>query len=186
MGQQQGYPWSPTTMSLDLCRLRAGLTAITSYFGGSLCEAAAVCFADQKHSPDSTVMQVDGCFQKKYTVIWPAVTDQILRCWNDDGVATEHGAYAVAILLILDLEGLTVIERSRKGTGFDFWLGIETDPPFQDKARLEVSGIRSGDSKMVHKRVKEKLSQTTRSAGKLPAYVVVVEFSSPLAHVAKS
>ena len=44
----------------------------------------------------------------------------------------------------------TVIHRSRKGTGFDYWLGDEKNEdelPLQSKARLEVSGIRRADAK---------------------------------------
>jgi hypothetical protein len=48
-----------------------------------------------------------------------------------------------AILLMRALTGYTVIERSRKGTGFDWWLGTE-DNLFQGKVRLEVSGILRG------------------------------------------
>jgi hypothetical protein len=47
-------------------------------------------------------------------------------------------------MLIRQLTQFTVIERSRKGTGFDYWLGSEDEAgelPFQNKVRLEVSGI---------------------------------------------
>ena len=100
-------------------------------------------------------------------------------------MATEHGAYGIACLLILDLTGLTVIQRSRKGTGFDFWLGDDEELPFQNKARLEVSGIRQGDAARVAARVAQKKKQTGRSDGFLPAYVIVVDFGTPLARVIK-
>lgn len=75
-------------------------------------------------------------------------------------------------------------QRSRKGTGFDYWLGDEADMPFQNKARLEVSGIRNGDQKIIKARVREKLTQTEVSdKTRLPAYVVVVEFGRPVAEV---
>ena len=47
---------------------------------------------------------------------------------------------------------------------------------FQNKARLETSGIREGSDQQVKKRVQQKLEQTDRSAG-------VVEFGQPLAEV---
>ena len=65
-------------------------------------------------------------------------------------------------------------------------------PPFQNKARLEVSGILSVEGsdidveRAVAKRVREKLKQTQSSSGPLPAYVVVVEFGSPLGEVQKT
>jgi hypothetical protein len=77
-----------------------------------------------------------------------------------------------------------VIQRSRKGTGFDYWLGDESYMPFESKARLEVSGIRNGDQKVVTARVRAKLMQTEVSdVTSLPAYIVVVEFGHPVAEV---
>ena len=77
--------------------------------------------------------------------------------------------------------GLTVIEVSVKGTGFDFWLGTkgETGNLFQRKARLEVSGILNGNPSQVKARVKTKLKQISPT-DKLsyPGFVSVVEFSS--------
>lgn len=69
------------------------------------------------------------------------------RCWNDQEYTTEQAAYGIALLLLSKLTEFTVVERSRKGTGFDYWLGKPTDSsdlPFQKSMRLEVSGIRQG------------------------------------------
>ena len=80
--------------------------------------------------------------------------------------------------------GYAVIECSRRGTGFDYWLGAASAGTFQRKARLEVSGIRQGNDRVVRTRVWQKLQQTDRSdAVQLPAYVIVVEFGRPLAEV---
>ena len=96
-------------------------------------------------------------------------------------VTTEHGAYGVAILLVLALTEYTIIERSRKGTGFDFWLGNNKNEEnlFQGKSRLEVSGIRRGDRQVISERIKRKRIQIGMGDGKLPGIVVVVEFSMP-------
>ena len=61
----------------------------------------------------------------------------------------------------------TVYERSRKGTGFDYWLapkGAEK-PLFQDKARLEISGVRNGDDGVVSARAAKKMKQTELNDG---------------------
>lgn len=56
--------------------------------------------------------------------------------------------------------------------------------PFENKARLEVSGIRNGNQKVVTARVRAKLAQTEVSdETRLPAYIVVVEFGQPVADV---
>lgn len=110
------------------------------------------------------------------------------RCWADKQWATEMGAYGVAILLITKNTEFTAVERSRKGTGFDYWLGPKADGgelPFQRKARLEVSGILKGGQERIASRVKQKAKQTERSDGALPAFVAVVHFGIPSADVTK-
>lgn len=173
---------------LVLAELAKGLHGLTPYFGGILAEAGAICFESQNH-PNGVALQVNGTFEGRYQVFWQQVTEQMVRCWNDTEDATEHAAYAVAILLMLDLTEYTVIERSRRGTGFDYWLGRAEDSqglPFQKSVRLEVSGIRMGDDSLVRTRVNQKLKQVALSDSTyLPAYIVVIEFGSPLARVAK-
>jgi hypothetical protein len=111
------------------------------------------------------------------------VTEAMRRYWNDPEETAEQGAYALAFLMLRSLVGLTVLERSRKGTGFDWWLAPE-DNLFQATARLEVSGLMSGSVKRVNGRLKAKLTQTERSdPSGLTAYVAVVEFGTPRAKV---
>lgn len=147
-----------------------------------MAEAGGVCLEDQGH-PQGTQLQVKGRASITYSLFWPAVTEQVLRCWNDPEVATEHGAVGVAVLLAKGEIGHSVIQRSRKGTGFDYWLGAEEAGLFQNKARLEISGIRKGDATAVRSRVKQKLAQTEPSDGALPAFVIVVEFGCPVAEI---
>lgn len=84
-----------------------------------------------------------------------------------------------------ELSGLGVVERSKKGTGFDYWLGQKDQRPFQNKARLEVTGTLESSASQVEYKAKKKLKQTDRSDGEFPAYVVVVEYSIPLSKVVK-
>ena len=168
---------------LRLSSLSKGRIGITSAYGSALAEAATVCLAEQKHiSP--TDMKISGKFTKKASIEWSYPTPQALRCWNDDEDTTEQGAYGVAILLI-EKCGLEVVERSKKKTGFDYWLGekgVDTIL-FQKSSRLEVSGIRHGNNYQVNRRVQIKEAQTKPSDGNLPAVIVVVEFSEPLARM---
>ena len=127
---------------------------------------------------------VDGAFTATFSLSWSeGVTEPKRRFWNDLEEATQQGAYAVAILLLHALTGYTVIERSRKGTGFDWWLGT-ADNLFQGKARLEVSGILRGTTRRINSRLKARVGQTRQSDRlALTAYVVVVEFGTPRAKV---
>jgi hypothetical protein len=79
--------------------------------------------------------------------------------------------------------GYEVVERSKKGTGFDYWLAERNSSGllFQGLARLEVSGVLSGTSSDLSRRVSQKKKQTEVSDGLLPAIIVVVEFGKPCA-----
>jgi hypothetical protein len=174
--------------NLILERLTEDIHAITTEFGATLAQAGAICFESANHQNgvelDVSISSEDSNFKLKYKVYWPDVTDQMRRCYGDLEVTTEHGAYGVAILLILNLTDYTIVERSRKGTGFDYWLGRKDDVLFQKSARLEVSGIRKGDISTIKARVNTKLNQVKRSDNlRLPVYIVVVEFSNPLSQV---
>ena len=168
---------------LDLKELGHGLPAITPYFGMALAEAAGVCLESRNHV-QGVQLHIRGYCSNSHRLAWPRVTEQTRRCWNDQEVATEHGAVGIGVLLAQKEIGYTVIQRSRKGTGFDYWMG-EKSIPFQNKAKLEISGIRHGNDQAVKARIQQKLIQTDRSYGSLPTYVVVVEFGRPLAEVQK-
>lgn len=170
---------------LDLNELADGLPAITPSFGRYLAEAGAVCLESQGHQQgQSLILQGDQSLQ--YALKWPTVNDQMQRSLNDQEEATEFGATGIAVLLAKKVVGYAVVERSRKGTGFDYWLGDESLIPFQNKARLEISGIRKGNAETVRSRVRTKLKQTGPSDQTgLPAYVMVIEFSQPLVDMRK-
>lgn len=169
--------------------LTQGSPGITPSFGATLVEACLVCLASSNHQPNISLV-VEGSFTTAFALSWSwEVTDQMLRTWNDETETTEQAAYAIAILLARLLLNLTVIERSRKGTGFDYWLGEEVSPDsgiFQRKTRLEVSGIRHGAARDIATRLSTKLKQVRRVSEASPVYVIVVEFSVPIARVEKA
>jgi hypothetical protein len=180
----------PGTLSaLELPRLADGMPGISPTVGAALAEAATVCFEEQNHS-SGVGLRVDGDFSRTFMVSWttPSDLEQAKRTWADPEIATEHGAYGVAALLVTQLTEYTVAARSRKGTGFDYWLGPKgsIDGLFQDKARLEVSGIRTGDEPAIRARVARKTKQTEKSEETgLRAVIVVVEFGTPRSRVVK-
>ncbi len=163
------------------------LPGVSRVIGAHLAEAAAIRFEDQGHSA-GVELSVDGDFEYIYEVYWvDRITDQVLRSWGDDEYTTEHAACGVALLLICDLTDYIVISRSQKRTGIDYWLGTEEEnedepPSFENKARLEVAGIRENPGR-VGTKVNEKLGRLDRFPNPLPAYVIVVEFSTPMSRV---
>ena len=71
--------------TIDLCELRQGLPAITPSFGAALAEAGAICLSDQGHQSGITIT-VQGNFSGVFALLYPEVTDQMRRCWNDQNM----------------------------------------------------------------------------------------------------
>jgi hypothetical protein len=171
------------TQSLDLNRLKMGMTALTAASGTRLAEAASVCLEEQGHDLNPSLI-VTGTGAGTWAMARLAVDATMRACYDDPDEATEEGACAIAILLAEAITGFQVVRRSRKRTGYDYCLGTRDSLDFS--ARLEVSGIREGTDSMVKARSKQKREQTRQSdstQGDLPAYAVIVEFSKPQAVV---
>jgi hypothetical protein len=172
--------------NIHLSALSEGMPGLTIAWGTVLAEAAAVCLEDRSHKTGVGI-HLTGMTTDQLRVEWDAVDDQCRASHNDLQEATEHGACGVAILIVCGLTGKVVTERSKKGPGFDYWLGdrgpddgTEDDSLlFSGKGRLEISGILEGSRSTVQSRVKEKKEQMKPSRSLAPGYVAVVEFSAP-------
>ena len=171
----------PTPLTLE--DLSENFPHIPPECGIVLVQSAVLCLEGQRHKSDA-LLPVRGSFNTAFRLRWSMdVTDAMRRYWNDPDETAEQGAYAVALLMLRSLARLTVLERSRKGTGFDWWLASE-DNLFQAAARLEVSGIMRGNARRINSRLKERIAQTERSdPSGLTAFVAVVESGRPAARV---
>ncbi len=171
-------------MTININDISQGLPGLTTTSGKHLFEACVVCLTRQNHNHRGTKLSVYGDKKIDFTLIWDNVfDDQLDRTWADQFYATEHGAVCLAILLALKLTDYTIIEKSARENGFDYWLGQKDDILFQKKARLEISGIFSGTEKEINTRYKVKVKQTNQSDGlNLHAYIGIVEFSNPIAN----
>ncbi len=168
--------------SLELASIADGHAGITWAGAMALVEAAAVCLDDRRHAP-GVILRVDRARHTftHHEVVFARPTLRARRANADLQDAVESGAIAIAVAWLMSETDYRIVERSRKGTGFDYWLG-RADCSFD--ARLEVSGILSGDSRALATRLREKLRQMTPSdAGGLPGYAIVVEFGAPCAAV---
>lgn len=167
-------------MTIDLKEIVQGLPGLSVLSGQHLYESCVVCLTRHNHNFIGTPLSVFGDSRIDYNVIWDNIfDDQLDRTWADQFYATEHGAVCIAILLALKLTNYTIIEKSARKNGFDYWLGEKEDILFQKKARLEISGIFKGSEKDIKARYKVKIKQTNQSDNlNLPAYVGIVEFSN--------
>lgn len=176
---------SSPARNITLTELKGGLPGLSEVWGRFLSEASAVCFEYHKH-PKGVELTVQGFHPTTFKVYWEGeITEQVYKGWSDEQELVEFGACGVAILLMLELTGYTVIRRARKGTGVDYWLCHKNaEIPFQDAARLEVSGIFNGTDSDIKTRVNKKKQQIQQSDDTLlPAYVIVVEFSKPKSYL---
>jgi hypothetical protein len=172
----------PEYTALILEDITKGYPGLTDTRGHDLLEACIITLYRSKHK-SGIELQITGIEENCKYLIWAkSYTSQIDRTWKDQNNATKLAAECISLLLAFKYTGFTVIESSVIGSGIDYWLGNETNDPdiFEDKARLEVSGIFDDDDTEINRRVKEKIEQTKQSANTLlPAYISIIEFSRP-------
>ena len=177
---------------IDLDKLKTGIPVISKKIGAFLAEAAAICLHLNGYK-SGVKLKVQGEIEEILTIEWnDKITDDVLNSWNDAKEATEFGATALAILLLLEYTDFTYVTRAYQGTGIDYWLGTgeytkEMLPISNRKGRLEISGIlKESKSNTVNMRINQKKKQSKKTDNtKLPVYVVVVEFSQPKAKIVK-
>lgn len=177
---------------LDLDLLKTGIPIISKKIGAFLAEAAAICLYLNGYKSGVELI-VEGEIEETLTIEWnDEVTTDVLDSWNDTKEATEFGATALAILLLLKYTDFTYVVRAYQGTGIDYWLGkgeytSEILPMSNRKGRLEVSGIlKENKNNTVNIRINQKKKQSKKSDNTaLPVYIVVVEFSKPKAKIIK-
>jgi len=177
---------------LDLDELKTGIPVVSKKIGAFLAEAAAICLYLNGYE-SGVELKVEGEIEEILIVEWDdKITDDVLNSWNDVKEATEFGATALAILILLKYTYFTHIIRAYQGTGIDYWLGIgehtsDTLPKDNIKGRLEISGIlKESKSNTLNMRISQKIKQAKKTDDtKLPVYIVVVEFSQPKAKIIK-
>lgn len=143
-----------TTYEIDVLK-NISISGLTSKLISHIADAAIVYLDNQKHN-SGVALKVSGRLNGKIILSWTdEITNQIKDTWNDLQYATEDGAIYIAIVIIHFFTPLKVIKQSQKGTGFDYWLGEKENKnyPFQEKARLEISGILKGNNTLIKTRV---------------------------------
>jgi len=162
-----------------------------SYLSAIKCEdfseAAAVCLDFHQHPQEIIIKASFNNVNREFKLIWKKVTPKIRASRNDMGYSVESGAYCLAMMVLKELTDFTTVKQSKKGTGFDYWLSkAPSSNGLQEQARMEVSGILKGTVGQINQRLKEKIKQTQKSDSmKIPAFIVIVEFSTPLLKIVK-
>ncbi len=167
---------------MDLDRLSIGIMGLSPIICTHFMQACAECLDHHNHAEEISFSKTNGP-EKSYILSWGKNPEDVKRGLKDTQETTEWGATAIALLVAEEFSGCTIAERSKKGTGFDWWLGNDDDDfgIFQNKARLEISGIlEENKNNTIEKRIKEKIAQTkfSNSTG-LKAHISVTDFKGP-------
>jgi hypothetical protein len=135
-------------------------------------------------------LNVTGDNTMSYNLNWSSKVNT--AGYKESKKIIEHAAETISFFLCSKFTNYTVIEEALIGTGIDYWLGYDEvnqlyNPKNFIQARLEISGIeKESPANSLQKRVKEKKQQSKASDySKLPAYISVVEFSTPKAFFGK-
>jgi len=156
---------------------------VTPSASGFYKEQCMVCFHKNGHRSGVALKVIHQGTCSTFQVYWTGdVTERmLLSAYVDHNKLVDFGACAIALLLIPKLTGYKVIQQSAIGTTIDYYLAPQDqndDLIFNHAARLEVSGIlKESETNTVEARVKRKLGRLKES--RLPAYIIVVEFSQP-------
>lgn len=171
--------------TLNISELNNGLPTITSSYGQEMAEAAAFCLQKNFHHSEECILTCIRTIKNDssdFQLIWDELDPRVENTYADLEEATEHGAMGLAMLLSTKLTKHKTVKRSMKGFGFDYWIGDQNGDMFQEKARLEVSGIFQGNDTLFKSRIKQKFKQTDISDDRgFDCFVSVIEFSKPIA-----
>jgi hypothetical protein len=170
------------TQTLNLELLRQGIKdCITPNLSGFMADCAVACLHRQNHNNHVLLCIKTDLGEQALDLVWTTkVNKQLLMSTNDNDVAADYGAMAIALLLTQMLTKYRYFERSHKGTGVDFWLS-ENPNDIEFSARLEISGIHQERGKnTVVARLNQKRKQVRLSAdSELPVYICITEFHKP-------
>jgi len=174
---------------LVLESLATGIPAITDEMVGFYMQNCMVCFHLNGHKSGVRLRVKHGDENDHHRVLWSGeVTEEVLRAIAEPIQATNHGACAIALLLVRELTEFTAVEQAAIGTTIDYHIALKgrsDDLLFNDTARLEVSGIlKENPSNSVEQRLKRKIKRLKPKEGP-PALIVIVEFSEPWSTVVR-
>ena len=176
-----------TVFTLD--ELKDTITLFSAIQADFWSENSIVALEHNNHE-SGCLLNVTGDQTEEIQLQWTTVI--VKNGYQEEKKFIEKSAEAISFFLCRKYTEYNVIQESCIGTGVDYWLGYDEnhqsyDPMNFFNARLEISGINNETpTNTVASRVKVKTKQTTPSDGTaLPAYISIVEHSTPKAHFSK-
>ena len=93
-------------------------------------EAAAICLEENNFNGEAS-LHIEGKHTAIFRLTWNSLSDRVKDMHNDLVYETEYGAYCIAFLIIHYLTDYKIIRRSKRKTGFDYWLSSKiSEYPF--------------------------------------------------------
>lgn len=175
-------------MTFTLEELKNTISVFSSHQCDFLTDNCIVALELNNHKTGSK-MQIMGDQEDEALLFWSTKVE--MAGYKEQKKITEHSAEAISFFLAKELTIYSLVEEATIGTGFDYWLGLNSDHAEYDplnflSARLEISGIlKETAHNTVEARIREKKDQTKPTDYlKLPAYISIIEFSKPKAYFA--
>jgi hypothetical protein len=169
--------------------LKDTITLFSVTQAGFWSENSIVALEHNNHT-SGCVLKVGGDHTEDIELQWSTKISK--SGYKEEKKFIEKSAEAISFFLCRRFTDFNVIEEAIIGTGFDYWLGYDAEHKLYDPsnfmtARLEISGINfETPTNTVESRVKVKTKQTAATDGMLlPAYISVIEHSTPKAHFCK-
>jgi hypothetical protein len=173
---------------LNLDELKNGMPGLSEAVGCFILEAAIVCLTTNGHEP-GVKLKVSGKYSETFEVVWSdGLDEQALRSWKDMNEATEYGATALALLLVVILTEFAAFARAPQMSSADYVLVKKAANDGSPAAYLEVSGIlkeAQGNTLQMRLTEKKRRQKELRDEN-FPVLIVIAEFSVPKAIIAKS
>ena len=183
--------------AIDLEQLRNGIGCLDIDHCNITCSAAQVALFRAGH-PASVECEVLDRGKPLFGILlkWEERTPS--GSWNAVQRLGELAAEGIAFLMIEEFTPFTIVSQAEintnlgAGKGIDYYLGVKEGLDCQDEAdhpkyagRLEISGIlRPSRGNSLAARVLYKVEQTKQSdEDGTPAYVIVVEFETPVVNL---
>lgn len=160
-------------------------TGLTLPIGDSFTEAARVCLDRHHVSPIEISIDLSGEL-RECLARWEVTDSRTRSAWANEKVATEFGAYALALAAVELTQGMVAVRRADTPTGADYYIArpeAANSEDMEDWLCLEVSGIDNGDVAVVKQRLRQKVEQAIKGKSNLPALAAVIGFRARLAMV---
>ncbi|MDE2749517.1 MAG: hypothetical protein OXI34_11185 [Chloroflexota bacterium] len=179
---------NPTVLDLD--QLRKAIPYMSVNLADLIHEAVVMCFHHGQHRSGVACQIRD--FENilaAATIVWTkSFSDIIQRTFGETGYAVEFAAEGIACLTITEFTEYTVIERSIRHDGVDFWLASKDETgrhTFQRAARMESKGITEARYPSdIKNQLDRGIKQTKQSDHTdLPVYIIATEFSQPVIYM---